>query len=401
MRIAFFTETFLPKVDGIVNTLCYLLDHLAERGHASLLFAPAGGPTKYAATPVVGVRGIRFPIYRELKLVPPLINVRSHLQDFKPDFIHVINPVSFGLAGLREARAMNVPLVASYHTDLPGFARRWGLGAFYRPLYAYLRWIHDRADLNLCPSRYTQAELVAHGFQRLMVWTRGVDTVRFNPIHRSSMWRKRLSGGQPEAPLLLYVGRLAPEKRVDWIRAVLDAIPQARLAIVGDGPARATLQRHFAGTPTEFIGYLKGDDLAHAYAAADIFVFPAANETLGNVVLEAMASGLPVVAPRSGGVLDNVIDQQNGLLFDPDDRAGLVSCVQQLLNDQSVARQMSVGARAHAEAQTWAGVLDDLLDNYAALIEHYHTPPLRRRYSRLNRKLNHLQTSQMLSNHKI
>lgn len=387
MRIAFFTETFLPKIDGIVNTLCYLLDHLSDHGHASLLFAPRGGPAKFAATPVVGLRGVRFPLYRELKLVPPVIDVRQRLEEFQPDLIHIVNPVSLGVAGLRHARQLNVPVVASYHTDAPGFARRWGWGWFYRPLYAYSRWIHDRADLNLCPSRYTQAELKGQGFKRLMVWTRGVDTSRFNPLHRTASWRERLSGGCPDAPLLLYVGRVSPEKRIDWIHPVLKAMPEARLAIVGDGPARSSLERLFADTPTQFIGYLRGTDLAQAYAAADAFIFPAANETLGNVVLEAMASGLPVVAARSGGVLDNVIDEQNGLLFDPNEPASLVQQTQRLIADPELAARLRHAARAYAAAHTWGEVLDDLLDNYAALIEHHRMPPPRRSDSRLNRKL--------------
>jgi glycosyltransferase involved in cell wall biosynthesis len=387
MRIAFFTETFLPKIDGIVNTLCYLLDHLSDRGHASLLFAPRGGPTQFAATPVVGLRGLRFPLYRELKLVPPTIDVRQHLERFQPDLIHVLNPVSLGVAGLVHARRLKVPVVASYHTDAPGFARRWGLGLFAGPLNAYTRWVHARADLNLCPSRYTQAQLAAQRFTRLMVWTRGVDTSRFNPLHRTTAWRERLSGGHPAAPLLLSVGRVSFEKRLDWLHPVLKALPEARLAIVGDGPARPSLEKLFADTPTQFIGYLRGDDLAQAYAAADAFLFPAANETLGNVVLEAMASGLPLVAARSGGVLDNVIDGQNGLLFDPDDQAALVRQTQRLIAEPELAARLRRAARAYAVSRTWGEVLDDLLDNYAALIEHQRLPLPRRSDSRLTRKL--------------
>ncbi len=394
MRIAYWTETFLPKIDGIVNTLCYLLDHVAERGHTSLLFAPEGGPEHYAATPVIGLKGVQFPLYRELKLVPPTISVAEQLDAFRPDLIHVLNPVSSGLAALRYARQRRVPVIASYHTDVPGFAVRWGLGALYRPLYAYFRWLHDQADLNLCPSHSTQRELIAHNFKRLMVWTRGVDTACFNPLHRSQSWRKRLLGARSEGPLLLYVGRLSPEKRIDWIKPVLQAIPQARLAIVGDGPARAALERHFADTPTEFIGYLKGADLARAYAAADIFVFPAANETLGNVVLEAMASQLPVIAPRSGGVLENVIDGQNGLLFEPDNQTALIECVRCLVDAPAYTHLLSGLARSYAETRTWPSVLDDLLDNYTALIEHYHAPETKQYHSRLNRKLRQLQASQ-------
>ncbi len=368
MRIAFFTETFLPKIDGIVNTLCYLLDHLAARGHASLLFAPEGGPTRYANTPVIGLAGIPFPLYPELKLVPPHVDVSARLTTFRPDLIHVLNPFSLGVVGLNQARALKVPVVASYHTDVPGFAVRWGLGLLREPLWAYLRWLHNQADLNLCPSRATQMELEAQGIQRTKIWSRGVDTKRFNPCYRSQVWRLRLSQGQPEAPLLLYVGRLSLEKRVDWLRPVLAALPQVRLTIVGDGPARPDLERLFANTSTVFTGYLRGQDLACAYAAADLFVFPAANETLGNVVLEAMASGLPVVAARSGGVLDHVIDGETGLLFESESQDALITAVGQFVANERYAQKLGATGRAWVQDRSWATILDSLLADYGALM---------------------------------
>lgn len=370
MRTAFFTETFLPKIDGIVNTLCYLLDYLATRGHASLLFAPDGGPDQYAKTPVIGLPAIPFLLYPELKLVPPYVNVSDRLAAFRPDLIHIINPFSLGLVGFYHARDLDIPVIASYHTDIPGFAVRWGFGGVVRDLlWAYLRWLHNQADLNLCPSRATQLELDAHGFERLKIWGRGVDTQRFNPRHRSQIWRLRLSRGQAEAPLLLYVGRLSPEKRVDWLRPVLTALPQVNLAIVGDGPARRDLEALFADTQTHFTGYLYGHDLACAYAAADIFVFPAANETLGNVVLEAMASGVPVVAPRSGGVLEHVIDSRTGLLFEPEEPQALIEAVSKLIADQWLAQRLGLTSRKQAEGKGWGQILDNLLIEYAALID--------------------------------
>lgn len=369
MRIAFFTETFLPKIDGIVNTLCHLLDHLAVRDHTSLLFAPQGGPFRYAHTSVIGLSGIPFPLYPELKLVPPHIDVSRRLAAFQPDLIHVLNPFSLGVVGLNQARALQVPLVASYHTDIPGFAVRWGLGLFRDPLWAYLRWLHNQADLNLCPSRATRLELEAQGIQRTRIWSRGIDTRRFNPAQRRQEWRLKLSGGQPDAPLLLYVGRLSPEKRVHWLRPLLAALPQARLAVVGDGPARSELERLFADTPTVFTGYLQGEDLAQAYAAADIFVFPAANETLGNVVLEAMASGLPVVTARAGGVLDHVRENETGLMFEPESQDSLIAAVSQLVADEDSARRLGANGRVRVQHRSWAAVLDGLLDDYETLIE--------------------------------
>ncbi|MFN8473552.1 MAG: glycosyltransferase family 1 protein [Anaerolineae bacterium] len=369
MRVALFSEVFMPKVDGVVTTLRYLLDHLALRGHTSVLFAPEGGPNRYARTVVWGLHGVSCPFYPELKLVPPSVDLRVHLDTFRPDLIHVFNPFSLGVAGLRQAHRLKVPIVASYHTDVPGYAKRWGLGLLRSPLWAYVRWLHSQADLNLCPSRTTLADLTEQGIPRVKIWTRGVDTKRFTPDKRTEAWRWQLSQGDPDAPLLLYVGRLSVEKRVELLRPVLDALPHARLVIVGDGPSRPALESLFAGTRTIFTGYLLGDDLANAYAAADVFVFPSANETLGNVVLEAMASGLPVIAPASGGVLEHVIPGDNGLLFARDDVVGLVSAAQQLTAEPAYAAALGVNGRARALGQTWSNVLDGLLDDYRAVLD--------------------------------
>jgi len=368
VRIVLFTETFLPKVDGVAKTLCRLLEHLAARRHPCLVFAPAGGPKQYAGVPIIGLPAYRFPLYPELRLVPPYVDVAEQLDAFRPDVVHLVNPVSLGVAGLQRARHLGIPIVASYHTDIPGFAEQWGLGFLSEPLWAGLRWVHNQADLTLCPSSATQAELEGRGFRRTKVWSRGVDTERFHPSYRTHSWRMQLTGGDPCASLLLFVGRLSPEKRVEWLRPVLEALPQARLAIVGDGPARSSLEQHFTGTPTVFTGYLQGDDLAGAYAAADVFVFPAANETFGNVVLEAMASSLPVVAARAGGPLDVVVEGVTGLLFDPNDPGALVDAVRRLVDDSTYARQLGSGGRARAKARDWSTVLDGLLDDYATLI---------------------------------
>jgi glycosyltransferase involved in cell wall biosynthesis len=185
-------------------------------------------------------------------------------------------------------------------------------------------------------------------------------------------WRNRLSSGKADAPLLLYVGRLSPEKRVHWLQPIMTALPEVHLAIIGDGPQRPALERIFAGTRAVFAGYLRGDDLACAYAAADIFVFPAANETLGNVVLEAMASGLPVVAPHSGGLLDHVTHGKTGLLFPPDETEGLASAVKQLVSNPAWARALGEAGRAHVEGQSWEAVFDNLLADYEGVIHRCH-----------------------------
>ena len=377
MRIAFFTETFLPKVDGIVNTLCYLLDFLAQRGHESLLFAPEGGPSRYAETEVIGYPGTPLPFYPELKIVSPFTNVEKPLRRFRPQLVHVLNPVALGVAGLNEARRQQLPVVASYHTDVPGFARRWGMGALYEPLVSLFRWIHNQADLNLCPSEATRRELASQGYERLSIWTRGVDVTRFSPARRDHGWRFRLSAGEVNKPILLYVGRLSAEKRVDWLLPVLKALPDVRLAIVGYGPARPVLADLFADLPVVFTGYLSGDDLAAAYASADLFVFPGANETLGNVVLEAMASGLPVVAPNAGGIQDLVQNGRSGFLVDPESQVSMLSAVSALVANPAFALEMGTMGREIATMRRWDRVFERLIESYAALIQQRQAQPVR------------------------
>ncbi len=207
-------------------------------------------------------------------------------------------------------------------------------------------------------------ELSAHGIERVELWQRGVDTELFQPHLASPEMRMRLSQGHPDAPLLLYVGRLGAEKEIDRIKPVLAAIPGARLALVGDGPNRQELEKHFAGTPTHFVGYLKGTELAAAYASADAFIFPSRTETLGLVLLEAMAAGCPVVAARSGGIPDIVDDGVNGYLFDPADDYGAITATQRLLSRQEERETLRRNARREAERWGWAAATRQLQQYY-------------------------------------
>jgi glycosyltransferase involved in cell wall biosynthesis len=388
MRIAIFSETFLPKWDGVANTVSHLLEHLANRGHQSLMFAPEGAPERYAATPIRGLPSLAFPLYPDLRLVPPVFNVERELRAFAPDLVHVVNPAFLGLVGLRQARALGLPLAASYHTDLPGYTTTYGVGLLKETVWSYFRWLHNQAALNLAPSHFTKRQLEAHGFQRVKVWSHGVDTERFHPRHRSAAWRRRLTGGHPDAPLLLYVGRLAPEKRLDWLRPLLDGLPGTRLALVGDGPIRTELETLFAGSPTVFTGYLQGEELSHAYASADLFVFPSDSETFGNVVLEAMASGLPVIAAGAGGPVDLVQDGYNGYLFEASRQEALLILTRRYLSDARATQRLARNARTYAETQRWDVVNDLLLDDYQLLINGEDTShlPAPTRGSRVRRE---------------
>lgn len=368
MRIALFTETFLPKVDGIVTRLRHTVDHLQRNGDKVLVVAPDGGLTEYKGAKIYGVSGFPLPLYPELKLALPRPSIGVALEEFRPDLIHVVNPAVLGLAGLYYAKVMQIPLVASYHTHLPQYLQHYGLGMLEGVMWELIKASHNQAQLNLCTSTAMVQELREHGIERLDLWQRGVDTETFYPGLASVEMRSHLSQGHPGSPILLYVGRLGAEKEIDRIKPVLEAIPNARLALVGDGPHRSALEKYFAGTPTHFVGYLTGTELGSAFASADAFIFPSRTETLGLVLLEAMAAGCPVVAARSGGIPDIVTDGVNGYLFDPTDEEGAIAATVRLFKQQDEREFLRQNARAEAERWGWAAATRQLQNYYRAVV---------------------------------
>lgn len=348
-----FTETFLPATDGLVTRLRHTVEELGRMGDELLLFAPTGGPRSYAGARVHGVPGIPFPPYPEKKLCPPHPGVGRTLRRFRPDLVHVANPVVLGAGGVYYARRNGVPLVASHHTDLLAYARHYGLGFAGGLGRGYLRMLHNRAAVNLCSSEAAGEELARGGVERVRVWPHGVDARGFHPGRASEAWRAKLSRGNPGDTLLLSVGRLAPEKGIEGLKAVLGEIPGTRLALVGDGPARGTLEREFAGTPTVFTGFLHGEELAAAYASSDIFLFPSITDTLGLAMVEAQASGLPVVASRSGPASEVVDHGASGLLYEVGSGESLVASVRRLVAEPGAREAMGEAGRAAAERKGW------------------------------------------------
>lgn len=368
LRIAIFTETFLPKIDGIVSILCLLLRRLQEHGHRVLLFGPPGGPAEYAGAEIVGVGGPRLPFYPELRINVPRRFVWERIKAFQPDLVHVVNPVILGPFGLSYARRLKAPTVASFHTDLPRYAQFYGAGFVAPALWRYLRSLHNRADVNLCPSTAVRAELQQHGFRRVRWWKRGIDTDLFTPgVHRADV-RAQLTDGHPEDFLVVNVGRQAPEKRLDLLRETIFPARGVRLALIGDGPSHQQLHKVFAGTPTVLTGYLRGAALVDAYRAADAFIFPSTTETFGLVALEAMACRLPVIAARTGGVLDTVVDGYNGLFYDPAQPHQMRLRIERLRDDPHLRDELAANALAHARSRSWRATMDQLVEYYRTAI---------------------------------
>ena len=374
MKIAFFTETFLPKVDGIVTRLTKTIDNLVQNGDKVIVFCPEGCPNEYKGAKIIGVAAMPLPLYPELKLGLPGAAVSDALEEFKPDLIHVVNPAVLGLGGIWLAKTNNIPLIASYHTHLPKYLEHYGMGMLEPLLWELLKAAHNQALLNLCTSTAMVDELESKGIKRTALWQRGVDTETFKPEFRNQKMRNKLLGNYPDKnSLLIYVGRLSAEKQIERIKPVLEKIPGTCLALVGDGPYRSQLEKIFENTKTNFIGYLSGEELASAYASGDIFLFPSSTETLGLVLLEAMAAGCPVIGANKGGIPDIINDGVNGCLYDPDGddegESSLIEATKKILNDNNTKENMRISARNEAEKWNWNQATLQLKKYYEETLE--------------------------------
>ncbi|WP_213243370.1 MULTISPECIES: glycosyltransferase family 4 protein [Gordonia] len=364
MKIAIITESFLPQVNGVTNTVTRIVRRLIETGHQPLVIAPGPGPSSYEGCPVVRVRSVAMPRYRTFRVGLPDPEVERALARFRPDVVHLASPIALGAVGLAAARRQGLPVVAVFQTDIAGFARQYGVGAGT----VVDRWVgrlHRRCDRTLVPSGASFAHLDALGVGDLHYWRRGVDGELFRPGRREDRLRRTWSP-DPSHPIVGYVGRLAHEKEVHRLREIAD-LPGISLVIVGDGPARASLERVLPGA--RFTGMLHGPPLAAAYASLDVFVHTGTTETFCQTVQEAQASGVAVVAPAAGGPLDLVDHDHTGLLFDPTTPQALRDAVASLTRDQIRRRRLSSAAGAAVAGRSWARVVDELTDeHYPAVI---------------------------------
>lgn len=366
MRIAIVTETFLPYVDGVVTRMTAVIRRLREDGHEILIIAPEDGIQTFCGCPVSGISARTFFLYRHRKVAFPHPDVKRRLTEFQPDVVHVVNPALLGIAGIFYGR--HWPLVASWHTNIPQYADYYRVPYLKPLLWSILKKIHNRADLNLCTSNTVQEELKRRGFKNVQLWKRGVDLQRFHPRNANESMRRRLSDNHPDSILMLYVGRLAAEKEIERLQAILRSDDRFRLAVVGDGPHRFKLEQQLRHTPTVFTGFLHGEELAQAYASVDAFVFPSRTETLGLVLLEAMASGLPVIAVNAGPTAEQIDHEKTGLLYSPDHPEDLKNMAQRL-TDSNLRRQIGVEARKAAHAYGWSSSAQQLHHYYADLLK--------------------------------
>lgn len=371
MRIAFCTDTCLPEVNGVTTVLATMHRGLRERGHDVLVLAPDYGRPAADETGIVRRPAMRCPGYQAVRLSSPLGgDVRRRLDRFAPDLVHLVTEGPLGAIGRRWALAHGVPIVSSFHTDFPRYAERylgtWAVG----PTRRYLRWFHGPARMTQTPSDATRDALTELGLLRAVTWGRGVDTGLFSPERRDPVRRAGL-GCDDARPLVLHVSRLAVEKDVDTLvramqRAHAALGDRVRFAVAGDGP-RAGWVRAELPFAAHF-GFLPRPALADLYADADLFVFPSPTETCGLVVLEAMASGLPVIAARAGGVVEQLREGINGHLVPPGDAGAFAERIAMLVADRPHRIGLAAGALAFATDRSWQRELDRLLPMYQGAI---------------------------------
>jgi phosphatidylinositol alpha 1,6-mannosyltransferase len=366
VRVAIVAESFLPHVNGVSNSVIRVLEHLRRTGHEALVIAPDTPPGEPPAERIHdGIRVHRvpsrmFPKVTTLPLGVPRPRLLKVLRGFEPDVMHLASPALLGYGGVRAARYLGVPTVAVYQTDVPGFAESYGIGISTRVAWAWFRHLHRLADRTLAPSTATMESLVAHRIPRVHHWARGVDIMGYAPSARDEALRRHWS---PDGkPIVGFVGRLAPEKHVERL-AGLAAAGDVQVVIVGDGVDARKLR---SAMPTAvFTGAMYGADLAAAYASMDVFVHTGEHETFCQVVQEALASGLPVIAPDAGGPRDLVTPWRTGLLLGVHEfEQRLPDAVGHLLQERA---RYSQAARKSVLARTWPVICDELLGHYAAV----------------------------------
>ena len=370
MRVAIVTESFLPQVNGVTNSVLRVLEFLESAGHQSMVIAPEseGGPREYHGARIKRVPAL--PLHSLLPIGMPVAVPSRKLEylidGFAPDVLHLASPFALGGYSARIARRLGLPSLSIYQTDLAGFARHYGLNIAHSSLRKIVGKIHTSTDRTLAPSTAACGDLREQGVPNVHLWRRGVNTSLFHPSKRDELLRH--SWGSGEKLIVGYIGRLANEKRISDL-AILDRDPRVQLVIVGDGPAREKLERELP--EAIFTGFKSGEDLAAAYASFDLFIHPGPNETFCQAVQEALSSGTPCIVPLTGGPADLVTTGATGYVIDTSDPRLLMASVEHFIS-RADRSEMSLTARDSVESRTWSAINHQLISHYNAVIEKRH-----------------------------
>ena len=374
MKVAYFTESLPPLVDGVSHTLSYLQKSLEAEKIDYMFFSPFLPTDENWAGKVEHILSVPFPLYTKYRVsLPAFHDLRNSLAQFAPDIIHICSPFFLGFFAYRYAAEAGIPAVNSFHTRFVSYLKYYGFGWFEPYGWRFLKWFYNRGDSCFVPSEATIKELGARGFSNLTLWERGIDSGRFSPAFANRNLKDHWSpAGDPVA---LFTGRLVKEKDVETLlkahRILLQRKVAYKLVFVGDGPMREQIERE---APDALLaGHLQGDQLSRAYASADIFVFPSTTESFGNVVLEAAATGLPVIGASEGGVGDLIRDGETGFLTIPRNHEDFALKMETLLTNESLRNEMAAGALEFALQKSWSQINHRLFQSYEMLIENHKT----------------------------
>lgn len=364
LHVTLVTETYSPEINGVANTLGRLCDGLRLRGHTVELVRPRQGGEAAPEAPqaLLLCRGWPIPGYPGLQWGQVSMHkLLRRWQRRRPDVLYIATEGPLGLSALRAARRLGIAVVSGFHTNFPQYSQQYGMGFVTRLLTHYLRWFHNRSQLTLVPSVSQKLELERRGFERVELLSRGVDSQLFHPSKRSQALREQW-GLQEDDIAVLHVGRLAPEKNLGLLKSSFEALSESypdrklRLVVVGDGPQRTALQAQLP--EAIFCGIQRGELLASHYASGDMFLFPSLTETFGNVVLEALASGLVVVAYDEAAAGQHIRHGHNGALAMPGDEEAFIDAARWLLEGSETLRRVRLNARQHASRQGWQSIID-------------------------------------------
>ena len=370
MKIAIFTDTYSPQINGVVKSLNKLLEYLDENNIDYRVFAPRFDGT-HSTAKVRRFLSYKIIFYPQCRFtVPNYFKICKELDDFKPDIIHVLTEFTVGLCGFRYAKTRNIPVVSSYETNIPQYMQYYHLKFLEERTWKFFKWFHSSSKKCYCPSKATLKLLKSKGLINVAVWDRGIEIEKFSPVMRDYDLRKKLN--IDNKVVFIYVGRISPEKDLHLMINVAKKLNEKyedkiHFLMVGDGPSLKEL-KNIAPNNMTFTGFLGGLELSKIYASADIFMFTSTTETLGLVILEAMASGLPVISCNSGGVTDNLVDGYNCISCREKVQDDFYNAAQTLILNNTLRAQLSENARNYAINKDWGNAFEKLVKDYEEII---------------------------------
>lgn len=373
MKVAIFTDTFLPQINGVTKTLSKYIEYMEKEQIDYRIFAPEDRDYEYD-NKTITFYSIKFFLYPECRLaLPNYFSIVKELDSFKPDIIHVVTPFNIGLCGYKYAKANNIPIVSSYHTNIPQYLNYFNLGVLENAAWNFFRWFHNNCEKNYCPSNSTLELLNKKGIKNLEIWGRGISTNKFSPKHRDAEMRKAL--GIDNKLVFLYVGRMSAEKDLDIFIDIVYRInkqykDKVHFLMVGDGPILREIKDKAPENMT-FTGFKQGEELSKIYASSDVFLFTSSTETYGNVILEAMASGLPVIACYEGGIKENLIDGYNGIACRVRNIDDFYNGSVKMIDDKNLRLNIKSNGLKYASTKSWDNVFDGLLNSFKEVIRNH------------------------------